>query len=132
MPLLDTKYKKKSFTLTTILLSVLLVLLFYVGLTYLDPPIENGITINFGTTEFGSGNIQPKEKIKSEPLDKPITPPVQQEKVEEVVPTESSKEQASEKVLTQESEESIVIKQQNEAKRKADAVTKAAKAKQIK
>jgi outer membrane biosynthesis protein TonB len=129
MPLLDTNHKKKSFTLTTILLSVLLVLLFYIGLTYLDPPLEKGITINFGTTDFGSGNVQPKEKIKSEPLDKPITPPVQQEKVEEVVPKEAAaKEQPSEKVLTQESEESIVIKQQKEAKRKADAAAKAAKA----
>jgi len=129
MPLLDTNHKKKSFTLTTILLSVLLVLLFYIGLTYLDPPLEKGITINFGTTDFGSGNVQPKEKIKSEPLDKPITPPVQQEKVEEVVPKEAAaKEQPSEKVLTQESEESIVIKQQKEAKRKADVAVKAAKA----
>ncbi|MDP5228849.1 MAG: energy transducer TonB [Cellulophaga sp.] len=129
MSLLDTKHKKKSFTLTTILLSAILVLLFYIGLTYLDPPIEKGIAINFGTTEFGSGNVQPKEKIKSEPLDKPITPPTEQEKVEEVKPQEvAAKEQASEKVITQESEESIVIKQQKEAKRKADAVAKAAKA----
>jgi hypothetical protein len=129
MPLLDTNHKKKSFTLTTILLSVLLILLFYIGLTYLDPPLEKGITINFGTTDFGSGNEQPKEKIKSEPLDKPIIPPVQQEKIEEVVPKEAAaEEQPSEKVLTQESEESIVIKQQKEAKRKADAAVKAAKA----
>lgn len=132
MSLLDTRHKKKSFTLTTILLSVLLVLLFYIGLTYLDPPIENGISINFGTTDFGSGQVQPKEKIRSEPLNKPIEPPVQQEKVEkveEVVPEEvSSKEQATEKVLTQESEESIVLKQQKEAKRKVEAAEKAAKA----
>tara|TARA_R110000868_G_scaffold126481_8_gene333612 strand:- start:3355 stop:4251 length:897 start_codon:yes stop_codon:yes gene_type:complete len=132
MSLLDTRHKKKSFTLTTILLSALLVLLFYIGLTYLDPPIENGISINFGTTDFGSGTIQPKEKVKSEPLNKPIQPPVQQEKVEEVkevVPKEvSAKEQAAEKVVTQESEESIVIKQQKEAQRKADAAAKAAKA----
>lgn len=130
MPLLDTRHKKKSFTLTTILLSVLLVLLFYLGLTSLDPPIEKGIAINFGTTEFGSGNTQPKEKIKSEPLDKPLTPAEPQEQVESVVPQEtSSKPQASEKVLTQESEESILIKQQKEAKRKSDAAAEAAKLK---
>ncbi|QWX83061.1 energy transducer TonB [Cellulophaga sp. HaHaR_3_176] len=128
MSLLDTKHKKKSLTLTTILLSALLVLLFYIGLTSLDPPEENGIAINFGTTDFGSGKVQPTEKIKSEPLDKPITPPVEQEKVEEVVPeAESPKEQPSEKIITQESEESVVIKQQKEAKRKADAAAKAAK-----
>jgi hypothetical protein len=40
---------------------------FYLGLTSLDPPPENGIAINFGTTEFGSGNIQPTEPIQSAP-----------------------------------------------------------------
>src|SRR5690606_4491505 len=129
MRLLDTKHKKKSFTLTTILLSVLLLLLFYIGLTYMDPPIENGISVNFGTTEFGSGRVQPKEKIRSEPLNKPITEPkIQEEKVEKVVEQvpkeEVAKEKPAEKLLTQENEESIVIKQQQEAKRKADEAAK--------
>ena len=133
MSVLQTKHEKKSFSLTTILLSVLLLLLFYVGLTYLDPPIENGISVNFGTTEFGSGRIQPKEKIKSEPLNTPIKEPnVQEEKVEEVVeevPEENvAEEKPAEKILTQENEESIKIKQQQEAKRKADEAAKKAKA----
>lgn len=137
MPLLDTRHKKKSFTLTTLLLSVLLLLLFYIGLTYLDPPEENGIAINFGTMDFGSGKVQPKEKIKSEPLDIPETPNEPedtQEEVEEVVEQEPieeevvEKEAPIEKVVTQESEESIRIKQQKEAKRKADAEAKKAKA----
>lgn len=128
MSLLDTRHKKKSFTLTTVLLSLLLLVLFYVGLTYLDPPEENGISINFGTTDFGSGTVQPKEKIQSEPLDKPVVPPSQQEKVEEVVPEEAaSNEKPADKVVTQDSEESIVIKQQKEAKRKAEAAEKVAK-----
>src|SRR5690606_8809290 len=129
MRLLDTKHKKKSFTLTTILLSVLLLLLFYIGLTYMDPPIENGISVNFGTTEFGSGRVQPKEKIRSEPLNKPITEPkIQEEKVEKVVEQvpkeEVAKEKPAEKLLTQENEESIVLKQQQETKRKADEAAK--------
>lgn len=137
MPFLDTRHKKKSFTLTTLLLSLLLLLLFYIGMTYLDPPIENGIAVNFGTMDFGSGNIQPNEKIKSEPLDIPEPPNQPQEKVEEIeepvqerVAEEEvvEKEQPTEKVLTQESEESIKIKQQREAKRKADEAAKKAKA----
>ena len=137
MSFLDTRHKKKSFTLTTALLSALLLLLFYIGLTYLDPPIENGISVNFGTMEFGMGDNQPKERIKSEPLDIPEPPNVQEEVVEETVPEEVQeeiqeevveKDQPSEKVLTQESEESIKIKQQQEAKRKADAAAKKAKA----
>ncbi|WP_350293654.1 energy transducer TonB [uncultured Croceitalea sp.] len=137
MPLLDTRHKKKSFTLTTLLLSVLLLLLFYIGLTYLDPPEESGIAINFGTMDFGSGKIQPKEKIKSEPLDIPEPPnePEQvQEKVEEVEEEELVKEEVVqkeapiEKVITQESEESIRIRQQKEAKRKADEAAERKKA----
>ena len=133
MSFLDTRHKKKSFTLTTALLSVLLLLLFYIGLTYMDPPIENGISVNFGTMEFGMGDQQPKEKIRSEPLDIPEPPNVQEEVVQEAVPEEvqeevAEKEQPAEKVLTQESEESIKIKQQKEAKRKADAAAKKAKA----
>lgn len=133
MSLLNTRHEKKSFTLTTILLSVLLLLLFYIGLTYLDPPIENGISVNFGTTDFGSGTVQPKEKIKSEPLNTPIKEPkVVEEKVEEVVeqvPEEKvAKEKPAEKLLTQENEESIKIKQQQEAKRKADEAAKKAQA----
>ena len=132
MSLLDTKYKKKSFTLTTLLLSALLLLLFYIGLTYMDPIEENGISVNFGTMEYGSGNVQPREPIKSEPLNTPIEEMV----AEEVVAEESSeaeevieeKEAAPEEVLTQDSEEAILMKQQKEAKKKADDAAKKAKA----
>ena len=127
MAFLDTRHNKKSFTLTTLLLSVMLLGLFYIGLTYMDPPIENGISINFGTTDFGSGKVQPKEKVKSEPLDTPPVEPTKQEAVQEVAEVEEEtpkeavvKEAPSEKILTQESEESIRIRQAKEAKRKAD------------
>ena len=129
MPFLDTRHKKKSFTLTTALLSALLLFLFYIGLTYMDPPIENGISVNFGTMDFGMGNVQPKEKIRSEPVDTPPVEPTKQEVVEEVVEEEVpeeepepvvQKEAPSEKVLTKESEEAIKIKQAQDAKRKAD------------
>ncbi|GMN11011.1 hypothetical protein MTsPCn9_26770 [Croceitalea sp. MTPC9] len=136
MPLLDTRHKKKSFTLTTLLLSVLLLLLFYIGLTYLDPPEENGIAINFGTMEFGSGKVQPKEKIKSEPLDipEPTNEPEQvQEEVKQVVEEQVEEENVEdeapiEKVVTQESEESIRIKQREKAKRKANEAAERKKA----
>ncbi|MGJ8732288.1 MAG: energy transducer TonB [Cellulophaga sp.] len=133
MSFLDTKHKKKSFTLTTLLLSVLLLLLFYVGLTYMDPPEEKGIAVNFGQMDFGKGNVQPKEKIKSEPVK--TTKEVVEEQQEEVksvaepeVQQESAQEKAVEKLVTQDNEESILIKQKQEAKRKADAAAKKAKA----
>ena len=126
MAFLDTRHKKKSLTLTTLLLSILLLVMFYIGLTYMDPPIENGISVNFGTTNFGSGRAQPKERVRSEPLETPPIEPTKQEvseaveEVEEKV-LEEVKEAPSEKVLTQEDEESIRIKQAQETKRKADA-----------
>lgn len=134
MSFLDTEHKKKSFTLTTILLSVLLLLLFYVGLTYMDPPIENGITVNFGTMEFGMGEEQPIKKIKSQPAE-PVQEP-EEEVVEEKaaaqpeeVAEEDVMEKATEKVLTQEDEESIKIKQQEAARREAEEAARKAQAK---
>ncbi|PKB41902.1 outer membrane transport energization protein TonB [Cellulophaga sp. RHA19] len=133
MSFLDTKHKKKSFTLTTLLLSVLLLLLFYFGFTTMDPPEEKGIAVNFGQMDFGKGNVQPKEKIKSEPVK--TTKEVVEEQQEEVKPVaepevqqESAQEKAAEKLVTQDNEESILIKQKQEAKRKADAAAKKAKA----
>ncbi|MFS4448963.1 energy transducer TonB [Maribacter sp. 2307UL18-2] len=130
MSFLDTRHKKKSFTLTTLLLSVLLLVLFYIGLTYMDPPIENGISVNFGTTDFGSGRVQPKEKIRSEPMNTPPVEPVKQEEVQEEVVEEevieevpeevTAKEAPAEKVLTQENEESVRIKKAREEKRRAE------------
>lgn len=136
MAFLDTKHKKKSLTLTTLLLSALLLVLFYIGLTYMDPPEENGISVNFGTTQFGSGRIQPKEKIQSEPVDTPPVEPTQQEVAEsieepvnEVEEPEAEKEAPAEKLLTQDNEEAVKIEQAKEAKRKADEAAANAKRK---
>ncbi len=128
MPFLDTRHKKKSFTLTTAVLSVLLLFLFYIGLTYMDPPIENGISVNFGTTDFGMGNVQPKEKIRSEPLDTPPVEPTQQEEmieevVEEVVEEEQEevavKEAPSEKLLSRKGRQKKKHEKNKRPKRKS-------------
>jgi hypothetical protein len=66
MKYLDTKKKKIIYHHINHFV-ILFILFFYLGLTSLDPPPENGIAINFGTTEFGSGNIQPTEPIQSAP-----------------------------------------------------------------
>src|SRR5690606_15514130 len=80
----------------------------------------------FGTMEFGSGTIQPKEKIRSEPVQRP-TEPVQQQVVAQPE-TQPAKEAAAEAVMTSDNEESIRSKQQEKAKREADEVAKKAKA----
>ncbi len=86
--------------ITVVLHVIILILLFYVGLTYLDPPPEDGIAVNFGTMDTGSGNIQPTEAIKSAPTE--TTPP----------PTPQPKTEIKEEVVTQDSEEAPVIKKE--------------------
>ena len=127
MSFLDTRHKKKSFTLTTLLLSALLLLLFYIGLTYLDPPIEKGIAVNFGTMEFGSGEVQPTEPVRSEPREVESRPEPQ-EVAEPAEPKETVVEEAPvEEVLTSNDEETIKLRQQQEAKRKAEEQAEKAK-----
>ena len=125
MSFLDTRHKKKSFSLTIFLLSALLLLLFYIGLSYMEPPIEKGITVDFGSMEFGSGRIQPKEKLLPKASETPDVPEEKKaeevvEKVEVPVQESSPSEKVSEELLTQENEEAVLIKQQAEAKRKAE------------
>ncbi len=98
MALLETKEEKKSFTITVVIHVVILLLLFMFGLKYLDPPLEQGIAVNFGTTDFGSGEIQPTEPIQSSPTEAASEPESQPES------------EIREEVVTQESEVAPVIK----------------------
>ncbi len=90
-------------------------------MTYLDPPEEFGIAVNFGTTDFGSGNVQPTEALKpasqapeeSEPLEEPIEEPIEEvveEVVEEVSEPAAAEEESAEEVITQADKEAIAIK----------------------
>ena len=112
---LNTNHKRKSAALTSVIMSLLLVAIFFFGMTYLDPPEEYGIAVNFGTTDFGKGNIQPTEPLKSTPQE---IVEKQEEVIEEV--SESSPSEKAEKVITQNTEDAIAIQQQKEAKKKAD------------
>ncbi|UMB54026.1 energy transducer TonB [Lutibacter sp. A64] len=109
---------------------LLLILMFFVGMTYLDPPEEYGIAVNFGTSNVGQGNVQPKEPLAPAPeqVEEEIEE-VQEEIKEEVVEesTVEEVEEVSEDVATQESEESIAIKKKEEAKKKAEEIAKQAK-----
>ncbi|MFD1096868.1 energy transducer TonB [Salegentibacter chungangensis] len=99
MAILETKHEKKSFTITVILHVLLILLMLFFGFTYLDPPPENGIAINFGTSEVGSGDKQPTQPVKSAPQ-KSAVQPVKSEPVVE------------KEVVTQETEEAPVIKKE--------------------
>jgi outer membrane biosynthesis protein TonB len=117
--LLNTKEKRKSAVLTTLIMIAVFFAMFYVGLSYLDPPEEFGIALNFGTSNVGKGNLPPKQSIK--PIVEKTSP---QEQIKSEKQEPEQKVVADEKVLTQNSEEAIAIKQQQEAKKKAEAIAK--------
>lgn len=125
MSLFDTEHKKKSATITTVLMVILLILMFVFGKTYMDPPIESGIAVNFGTSNTGSGDVESKKNSKPKTAPKqqeqPKEQPQETEPVEETQPDTS----ASEEVITQDSEEAIALKKaEEEKKRKADEEAK--------
>ena len=93
MSFLDTQHKRKSMTITVMIHMILILLLFYVGLSYLDPPIENGIAVNFGTMDTGSGKIQPSKKVNTAPNPKVIPQAVKEpsEAKEDVITQETTK-----------------------------------------
>ena len=101
-----TKHQQYSARLTAAIMLLLVLLLFVVGPGYMDPPLEYGVAVNFGSSDTGSGMVQPKETLASEST--PVTEPVEEI---EIVPTdESSESAASEEVLTSEDLESIAFK----------------------
>jgi len=123
MSFLDTKHKRKSAIWTTIIGVIILLLIFNFGMRYFDPPKEYGISVNFGTSNVGSGDVQPTEALKPA-VEKTETEPVEKEEIiEEPVVEEQEaasppkSKTAAEDVITQENEEAIAIKKQKEAKR---------------
>ena len=118
-----TKHQKHSARLTSVIMLLLILLLFIVGPGYIDPPLEYGVAVNFGTTDTGSGAIQPKKPLASQstPVSEPVVEPVKA-----APPVESSEPAATEEVLTSEDLESIAIKkaEAETAKLKADADAK--------
>lgn len=101
MKYLETEYEKKSFVISTIITVTILLLFIFFGLSYMDPPPENGIAINFGNTDFGSGNVNTTETVKTAPQ-----------------PTQSSAEPtpSSEQLSTQDIEDAPVIKETTKPK----------------
>ncbi|NIJ44298.1 hypothetical protein FHR24_000737 [Wenyingzhuangia heitensis] len=102
-----TTYEKKAAIVTTVFTAVVLFLLFFCGLRYLDPPEEYGVAINFGTSDFGSGEPKLNESIKSSPVKEQASP-------KQEISKQSNKPQ--EKVITQATEEAPVVKATKEVK----------------
>jgi TonB family protein len=93
---------------------LLILLLWFLGLPYLDPPpADEGILVNFGMTETGSGN-QPSEVIEQP---KEITPS------ETTPPPPTPQESAQEEVLTQEDEITAPVVKKEEPKKEVKKET---------
>lgn len=88
MKLLDTQHKRKSMIITVTTHVIILLLLFFFGLKYLDPPLQSGIAINFGTSDEGMGNVQPAEKIESAPKPTAVPPSQPQSEIKDEVVTQ--------------------------------------------
>lgn len=115
MKYLETKHERNAARITVLISVILLLLLFVVGPQYLDPPEEYGVAVNFGTTDFGSGNkplSQPKKAIKEQIEES-------QPETSKVEPTKA--ESKTEEVITEDNAEEIAIKKQREAEAKAKA-----------
>lgn len=111
MKFLKTKHQKKSFVITSIIYAVLILLMLVFGFKYFDPPKEKGIAVNFGTTDLGSGDTQPKEPVKTSP----------QKSTPEPTPVEESSSVAEEEdIINQDTEEAPVIKEDKKEKPKKE------------
>ncbi len=122
MKYLETQHERNSAKITTLIVVILLLLLFVVGPSFMDPPIEYGVAVNFGNSEVGSGDIQPIEPIKSEKREVVEPSKMKETKVEETQTEPNKSEKPSEKVLTADNNEAIAIKEQKKA---ADAKAQA-------
>ena len=103
MKYFKTPHEKKSAVLTTIIAVLLLLLFSLVGLKYFDPPISYGMEVNFGTSNQGSGKVQPTKAVASQPKQ------VQQSTPKQVPPPT---EKSTAKVLTQKEASIPVVKKQ--------------------
>lgn len=100
---------KRAGLIGTILFHLLLLLAFmFYGLQYQYPPPEQGILINFGTSNEGTGEIQPEESGEPVAVN-------QENKTGE--PQKSEEANSQEKILTQEKIETIEIPKQKEKKK---------------
>ena len=109
MKFFKTQHERKSALLTSIITLLLLLFFSWVGLSYFDPPISYGMEVNFGSSNVGSGKVQPKVSVPP--------PPKAQQKVSPS--TSSPKPIAStSKVLTQEDSDVPVVKKKEVKKKK--------------
>lgn len=113
--MLRTKHERKSAVITAIILLLIAVGIIKFGMTYLDPPEEYGIAINFGNSDFGKGEPVTKTKKSTTPK---VEEPQEQvvKKVQPVQKTET-KEVIKEDVITEDTKEDVPVIEKKEIKK---------------
>ena len=99
MSVLDTQHKRKSATITAVILILFILGIFNFGMQYLDPPEEYGVAINFGDMNVGSGvsvlksqKTTPKEEVKTPAVTSPLKEVTKETLVEKIITEETTKE----------------------------------------
>ena len=111
------EHEKRAALLTMLtVFIVFLWLFFHTAFEYQDPPEEYGMEVNFGTTDFGSGDNQTQEPLKmqpeetetpQEPVEEPVEEPVDEQPVEET--SEAQPEEVTEEVITEDTTEDVPV-----------------------
>jgi len=110
MAILDTKHKRKSAVITIVLVIILLFAVFNFGMTYLDPPEEYGLAINFGDSNVGFG----EPVINTE---QNLIPEVKETIDKKVEIEETPKEVIKEKIITDDTSKEISVVEKKEEKK---------------
>jgi len=98
----EKKNKRKGIIGTILFHALLLVAFLFMGLTYQDPPpAEEGISINFGFSDEGLGEIEPESTEE-------ITEIVEEEMIEEQI------EKSTEEIITQNTVETPSVEKKEE------------------
>ncbi len=87
--------EKKAMVVTIVFHVALIIIFLFAGLSYMEPPPpEEGILINFGTSNEGSGDVQTQSNVQTE-----------QQVVKEQISKEAAPSQSSEEeLMTQDAE----------------------------
>jgi len=125
MKYFETIHERNSARITALISVLIILLLFVVGTKYMDPPEEYGVAVNFGTTDFGSGDVQPTKPIKSEPREVEEQPQETVKQQEQKQPEAAASKTKAEDVLTENNDEAIAMKKQKEADSKAKKIADA-------
>ena len=117
MNLFNTEHKRKALALTTVVMCLVIFILFFAGMKYLDPPPENGVEVIYGVDITGMGErTPPPSAAKQEETQTPQTQPEQ-----------STSQEVKENLLAQDNNEEVSVPEVPKKKEKKKETPKETK-----